>query len=211
MRPPRFPLSLVLTSRRRRGAIVAAGAAVATLAGASTAQAACATTPVATVFASLGDLANYTLAPNGGFESGTTGWTLTGASVVAGNESTAIAAKADTKSLSISPTGVAVSPPFCVGIEHPSFRFVAKQASGTWATMLVAVRWKDSTGKVNTTTVGSVNGTKTWTVTASQMLATALPLWQAGQSVSAQLVFDPIDSGGGFQIDDVYVDPYRRS
>ena len=37
----------------------------------------------------------------------------------------------DSHSLSINPTGVAVSPPICVGVATPTFRFVARRASGT--------------------------------------------------------------------------------
>jgi hypothetical protein len=197
-----------------RAALAAAGASVALLAAAGSASAAgCAATTSAKTFSKYGDTADYTLAPGGNFEAAMTGWTLTGASVVTGNESFAVGSAKDTKSLTIAPTGKVVSAPFCVGIEHPNFRFVARKTSGTWAVLLVKLRTTDSAGKVNEMTIAALNGGDyaKWTITPSMMLATGLPLWNASQSLSAQIVLDPEDSGGAWQVDDFYVDPLRRS
>ena len=38
-----------------------------------------------------------------------------------------------------------------------------------------------------------------------------LRLWNADQSASVQIVFDPEDFGGAWAIDDVYIDPYSRT
>jgi hypothetical protein len=176
------------------------------------AQAACATTPVTKAFQRFGDTANYSLLSNGHFESGSSGWSLTGGAIVSGNESYKVRSSADTRALQISPTGTVVSPAFCVGVEHPTFRFFARQASGSWATMAVRLRWSESNGRVNETTVGSLNSSSfaSWQPTSALPLATTLPLWQSGQSLSVQLVFDPDEYGGAWAIDDVYIDPYSR-
>ena len=50
-----------------------------------------------------------------------------------------------------------------------------------------------------------------WHPTVPIALSTALSLWNADQSMSVQLVFDPEDSGGAWAIDDVYIDPYSKS
>ena len=75
-----------------------------------------------------------------------------------------------------------------------------------------AIRWTGSDGRTNETVVGSLSGDpyKSWLATPKLPLATTLPLWQSGQSLSVRLVFDPEDFGGAWSIDDVYVDPYRR-
>ena len=174
------------------------------------AQAACPATPTAKVFSAFGDSAYYSLVSNGAFESGTTGWTLTGAAVAAGNESYKVHAATDTKSLSISPTGLAVSPAFCVDIAQPTFRLFAKRTSGTWGQLAVRLRWKDSSGATNETTVASLGTGTSWAPSDVLSLGRTLPLWQSSQTLSVQLVFDPEDFGGAWAIDDVYIDPYTR-
>jgi hypothetical protein len=185
-------------------------AAVALFGLPAAAQAACPATPTAKVFSAFGDSAYYSLVSNGAFESGTTGWTLTGAAVAAGNESYKVHAATDTKSLSISPTGLAVSPAFCVDIAQPTFRLFAKRTSGTWGQLAVRLRWKDSSGATNETTVASLGTGTSWAPSDVLSLGRTLPLWQSSQTLSVQLVFDPEDFGGAWAIDDVYIDPYTR-
>jgi hypothetical protein len=196
----------------RRSLTAVLGAAAVTLAVVPAAQAACTATPTTKAFAAFGDNADYTLAPAGAFESGATGWSLTGSSVVNGNEPARVHGAADSKSLAISATGKAVSPPFCVGIQHPSFRFFARRTSGTWGVLNVKLRYKNPGGVTNETTVGSVNaGDTAWHPTAPIALSTVLGLWHADQSASVQIVLDPEDSGGAWAVDDVYIDPYSRT
>lgn len=182
------------------------------LVSASAAQAACVQQTTTKAYASFGDRADYVLAPGGSFESGTASWSLTGASIATGTAPLPAGRSTDRGSLALSAKGKAISPPFCVGIEHPNFRMQARKTSGTWASLLVKLRWIESTGKVNETTVGSFDGSKftAWAPTPSVMLAQALPMWNSSQSVTAQIVLDPEDAGGNWQIDNVYVDPYRR-
>jgi hypothetical protein len=195
-----------------RIAAIAAGTLLAAVGLPAVAEAACATTPTTKAFQRFGDNADYTLLANGAFESGTTGWTLTGAAVAAGNESYKVRASADARSVVIQPKGQLVSPKFCVGVEHPTFRLFARQASGSWATLAVRLRWTQSNGQVNETTVGSLNGSSfaSWQPTPSIALASTLPLWQSGQSLQVQIVLDPEDFGGAWAVDDVYIDPYSR-
>ncbi|MDO9353439.1 MAG: hypothetical protein Q7T55_07080 [Solirubrobacteraceae bacterium] len=196
----------------RRTALIAL-TGIATLTVASTAQAGCAVTPTKKAFAAFGDYADYTLAPGANFESGSSGWSLGGASIVAGNESFFVGSKSDSKSLAISATGRVVSPSFCVGIEHPNFRLVARRTTGTWGVLYVKLRSTDSGGRVNETVVGSINGTALgkWTVSQSYGLSSVLALWSKTQSTTAQIVLDAEKSGGNWQVDDIYIDPYRRS
>lgn len=203
-------MSRSIDVRLRRWAL-AASTLLAVLAAPAAAQAACPITATSTPFQRFGDTAPYSLVPGGHFESGSSGWLLSGASIVSGNETFYLRSKSDKRSLAIQPTGVAVSAPFCVGVEHPTFRFVARRTSGTWATMVVRLRWTGADGVSHDTTVGSVNGTGAWQPTPIFPLASVLPLWQSGQTLTARLVFDPEDWGGAWAIDDVYVDPRMRS
>jgi hypothetical protein len=195
--------------RRTVGAML--GAAALTLGAVPAAQAACTATPTAKAFAAFGDNADYSLAPAGAFESGATGWSLSGASVVGGNESWKVHGSGDTKELAINASGTAVSPAFCVGIQHPTFRFFARRTSGTWGTLTVKLRFKDANG-THDTVVGAVGGTDTaWHPSSSVALSSVLGLWNADQSASVQIVFDPDEYGGAWAIDDLYIDPYSKS
>jgi hypothetical protein len=174
----------------------------------SLADAACKSNPTSNPFQRFGDNAAYGLVSGASFESSTSGWSLTRSSVVSGNESYNVAG--GTHSLAIQPTGVAVSPAFCVGIENPSFRFFARQTSGSWAVLNVILRWTDASGTSHDTTVGSLQSGTAWAVSPVLKLGSTLPLWQAGESLSVKLVFKPEQYGGAWAIDDVYVDPYHR-
>jgi hypothetical protein len=199
--------------RPRRLLAVATGALLALAGLPAAAHAACAATTTKKAFQRFGDTRDYSLLSGANFESATTGWSLTKASVASGNESFKVGSSTDAKSLSVQPTGLVVSPSFCVGIEHPTFRFFARQTGGSWAQLNVKLRWKESNGKVNETTVGSLSGSSygSWQPTPSLSLASTLPLWQSGQTVSAQIVLDPEDYGGSWAVDDIYIDPYKRS
>jgi hypothetical protein len=188
------------------------GALAAALIAVPAAQAACPTTPTTKAFAAFGDNADYSLAPAGAFETGTTGWTLSGASVVSGNESYKVHGSADAKSLAIKATGTAASAPFCVALQHPTFRFFARRTSGTWGVLNVKLRWTDESSVTHETVVGSVTAADTvWHPTSSFNLAPVLGIWNSKQALTARIVLDPEDAGGAWAIDDVYVDPYSRS
>jgi hypothetical protein len=200
------------SSARRATHTASAGGATSTASAAgaaSTAESsACAYNQLSKPFAQFGDNAEYSLVQGGSFESGAPGWSLSNAKVVGGNESYEVAG--GSQSLAIQPTGVAVSPTFCVSIANPSFRFFARQTSGSWAVLNVILRWTDSSGTSHDTTVAALQTGTSWAVSPTLQLATTLPLWQAGSTLSAKLVFKPEQYGGAWAIDDVYIDPYRR-
>lgn len=174
----------------------------------SLADAACTSTPASAVFKQFGDDALYSLVPGGKFESGTAGWSLTNSAIVSDNESSNVTG--GSHSLAIQPTGVAISPALCVSIENPSFRFFARQTSGSWAVLNVILVWTEASGATHETTAGSLQTGTTWSLSPALKLGSDLPLWQAGQSLSVKLKFKPEQYGGAWAIDDVYIDPYAR-
>jgi hypothetical protein len=186
--------------------------AVAILVVPAAAQAACPSTQTTKAFQAFGDNNDYSLVPNGGFETGAGGWSLSRSNVTAGNEPWSVRGAGDGKSLAIDAGGVAVSPTVCVDLSRPTYRFFAKRTSGSWGVLNLRVRWQDSSGRTNETTIASLDsnfGTG-WGVSSSLNIASLLGLWNADQDVSVQLVFDPQNYGGSWAIDDVYVDPYAR-
>jgi hypothetical protein len=172
------------------------------------ASAACPTTSSSTPFAKFGDSAAYSPLAGGSFESGAPGWTLSKAAVAAGNESYNVAP--GSHSLAIQPTGVAVSPTFCVNTAEPSFRFFLRQTSGSWGVLNVVLRWTDSSGTSHDTTVASLQTGTSWQASPVLQLATTLPLTTSASAINAKLVFKPEPYGGAWAIDDVFVDPHSR-
>ena len=205
-------LPYVLRPRGLRTGLTALLSAVAVFVVPAAAQAACQSTPTTKAFQVFGDVNDYSLVPNGGFEFGTGGWSLSGARVAAGNESWSVRAAGDSKSLAIDSGGTAVSPTVCIDINRPTYRFFARRTSGSWGVLNLRVRWQDSSGHTNETTIAALDtsfGTA-WRVSPAYNIASLLGLWNADQDASVQLVFDPENYGGSWAIDDVYVDPYAR-
>ena len=69
------------------------------------AQAACPSTPTMKAFQAFGDTTDYSLVPNGGFEAGASGWSLSALAVTSGNEPWKVHGAGDSKSLAIDAAG----------------------------------------------------------------------------------------------------------
>ena len=205
-------LPYVLRPRGLRAGLIALVSAVAVFVVPAAAQAACPSTPTIKAFKAFNDNSDYSLVPNGGFEAGAAGWSLSRASVTYGNEPWKVGGAGDSKSLAIEAGGVAVSPTVCVDLSHPTYRFFARRTSGSWGVLNLRVRWQDDSGRTNETTIAALDSNfgTSWGPSASLNLARLLPLWHEDQDISVQLVFDPENYGGNWAIDDVYVDPYAR-
>jgi hypothetical protein len=162
-------------------------------------------------FAQFGDNANYKAVRNGSFENGTGGWTLTGrAKVVSGNEPWKVGGSNHGKSLVLPAGSTAISPVSCVGLAEPTMRFFAKKNRAPLlgiSTLAVSVYVKTSLGLVVPVPVGVVLGNGQWKPTPPLLIvANLLPLLP-GDRTPVAFQFTPLL--GDWQIDDVYVDPYR--
>ena len=156
------------------------------------------------------DVANYVLAPDGTLEAGAAGWTLDGASAVEGNESFYVHGSGESSSLQIGAGGSATTPAMCVGIEHPTLRLFARRTSGSLlSTLAVDVLFEDAGGNVHSLRIGNVIAGSSWSPTlAMPVVANLLPLLPGDHTAVA---FRFSAAGATWRIDDVYVDPYRRS
>jgi hypothetical protein len=205
-----------MTRRISRTLFAAAVAAMAVLAPAGTANAGllsqsagpCPSYANSKVFSRWLDPFSYTLAPGGSFES-PSGLTLTGgARIVAGNETSYVHGSSDDSSLLLPRGATATTDPICVGLDKPTVRFFAKRPGFALLPLM---------------TVEGVYTTKSG-ATASLPLV-GVPL--AGGGWSLQLPFVSAGSllelgdttmmrfrlravSGDWQIDDFYVDPWRR-
>ena len=162
------------------------------------------------VFLPWVDPMNYVLSPGGDFESSAS-WSTTGsASIVSGNEPWKVGGESHSSSLSLSSGGSAQSGVMCVGIEHPTVRFFARQTGGSTALghIDVDVLFEDSLGNVREMTVASVGAGSSWAPTAAYPLVVSLlPLLPGSHTPVA---FRLTARDGSFEVDDFYVDPYNR-
>jgi hypothetical protein len=169
--------------------------------------------PTSQVFAPWKDYAQYAFAPNGGFENGASGWTLTGgAKVVAGNESFFVHGAKDRFSLSLPPGSTATTAPMCVSLFSSKMRFFAANAGAPSSTLRVQVVYNGGVGglvglvgkTLGLAEIGSVNTGPAWQPAAPVgMLGGTLPLL----TKSVQFRFSTTDRSGSWRIDDVYLDP----
>jgi hypothetical protein len=162
------------------------------------------------VFSAWKDYANYLLAPNGSFEFGTSGWTLSGgAGVVSGNETFF---PTGSHSLALPSGSSALSPNVCLGTKQLYIRLFGKDLGGTDGGLRVKVYWYGLLNKL----LGSSDFTvmapgRDWSpsdqVNSSGGLLAPLPVVALVSSSSARIQVTPIGSGSRWQIDDLYIDP----
>jgi hypothetical protein len=202
-------LSSLIHSRVRAVVCRVAGlTCLGVLASAGVALADCPAQPTSTPFSQWGDTNSYYLVPGGNFEgtSDQVGWTLSGASLTAGNEPFYVDGSSDDQSLTISAGGTATSPFFCVDNTMSDLRFFAQEAtagSDLQVQALVQTGNGVQTVPVEDLADGSLSS---WAPTQPVGDTSQLP---DGDTLMVALEFSVPQSAGSWQIDDVYVDPYR--
>ena len=162
------------------------------------------------VFAPWQDAAQYLLAPNGSFELGTTGWSLTGgAGVVSGNEPFY---PTGTHSLSLPSGSTATSPTVCLGTKQLYIRMFGKDLGGTDGGLRVRVYWYGLLNQLlgfsdYAVFPGGGNWAPTGQVQSTGGLLAPLPVVALVSSSSARVQITPLGAGSHWQIDDLYIDP----
>jgi hypothetical protein len=155
------------------------------------------------------DIASYVLAPGGTMENGLGSWSLTGnAGAVSGNEPYYVHAAGESIALRMSSGSSATTGAMCVGIEHPTLRFFARNGGSALSTLRVDVLFEDAWGGMHSATIGTAAGGGSWQLTAQMpVIVNLLPLLP-GERTAVAFRFTP--HGGPWTIDDVYVDPWQR-
>ena len=152
------------------------------------------------------DYANYVMLPNGSFES-TDEWSLSGgASQVSGNEPFYVNDSGDSNSLALPSGASAVSPSMCFTLLHPDLRFFARN-TGSSASTLEVDAITNILGLKITTPVAILASGSSWQPTAPMPFLTNL---LSPVSEGIQFKFVARGRGGAWQIDDVYVDPFKE-
>ena len=163
-------------------------------------------------FRPWGDPAFYAFVPNGGFEYGSVGWTLTGGAEVAnGNEPFFVHSRDDDSSLVLPPGSSATSPPMCIGLLSSKMRLFLADGGSKDGRLKVQVIYGgglagivSGAGRVlGVSDVTSLSGGDDWQPSPEvSMLAGTVPL------LTQYVQFRFTASGDGdWRIDDVYLDP----
>jgi hypothetical protein len=206
---------------RRGGRLVAAVAAalaltatpaVAATATPTTSTAAGCSTPTSEAFLFANDQKDYVLAPGGDVEGPLSGWSLAGgAAAVAGGAPAVTGAPAGTKSLLIPSGGSVTSAPMCVGAHSPFFRFQARN-TGTPGSLKVEVLYLDGPRFTGEREAGTVTAGATWAPTNRISLSQGIMGVNGSSTSQATVAFrlTPVGTGARWQVDNLYVDPFRR-
>jgi hypothetical protein len=159
-----------------------------------------------TPFAGWKDYANYAFAPDGGFESGGSGWALSGgARAVSGNESFYVHGKLDKASMSLPRGASATSPPMCISLFSSKMRFVVRGDAGSSVKVQIIYRGLLSS-VLGILDGGTISAGGSWKPSPQVgMLGGVLPLLTSSVSFRFTAV------NGAAAIDDVYLDPMKSS
>ena len=170
----------------------------------------CASRSEAAVFAPWGDTATYFLASNGGFENGSTDWSLgNGAKVVDGNETYYVGGASNGHSLRLPPNSSAESRTFCVSRGEDTLRLFVNNSHVSGAILHVdATAVNPDNGAVGYAAF-DVNGdvpSSPWTPTMKLKIPNVL-----GGSGTELLTlrFTLRGTPTTWAIDDVYMDPFK--
>jgi hypothetical protein len=151
------------------------------------------------------DPAPYVLVADGAFEARGKGWRLAGATVDSGNEPYYVHAAGDKRSLTLPPGMSATSPATCISPDRPTLRFLAR--GPVLGSLRVDALVGDPGGAVREIPIGAVAGGGSWGPTLPMTVVANLVATLEGEVPAA---FRFTATGGTWQIDDVYVDPYVR-
>ena len=153
------------------------------------------------------DYASYVLVSGGSFENGASGWTLkSGATVSSGNETFYVHASRDRYSLYLPAGSSATTPTMCFTLGDWHSRFFLRKVGTASGSVKVDVVVKSLLGVVSVLDGGSVSASGQWTPSPR----VGLLLSNVTSLVGTQAVaFRFRASGASFQLDDVYLDPWK--
>jgi hypothetical protein len=162
-------------------------------------------------FLPWGDPASYTLVPGGAFEAGDASWQLSaGARIQDGNEPWRVRGASDGRSLALPGGASATSPEMCIGIQHPTLRFFARNAGPAASRLRVEVLYRDLRGRPQSLRLAELAAGDEWQPTHPIALLVNLlalrPQWD--RSVAFRVTAQGDDAS--WEVDDVYVDPYHK-
>ncbi|MBO9532551.1 MAG: hypothetical protein J7513_06230 [Solirubrobacteraceae bacterium] len=163
---------------------------------------------VSKAFSQWNDRADYVEAPGGSFEPGALGWDFSGSvSYASENEPFKVSGRrTDARSIVVGGGGSITSAAMCAGLQYPTLRFFAKSAGRGNASALITARYTGADGLLAAFPVGIVSAGSSWAPSTVSLTGSGIPLF-TGKRLSFRIA--PLY--GSLQVDDVYVDPFRRT
>jgi hypothetical protein len=164
----------------------------------------------AQVFAPWGDSAYYARLLNGGFESGSSSWTMSGgARVIGGNEPFDVASATDSHSLLLPSGSSASSGTVCFALGDWHLRLFARNVGSASGKLRVQVIVPSLLGGLLTVLDGgTIGGDGDWAPSPLlELLLTNVTRLIGTRAVAFR--FTPVGYGAAYQIDDVYLDPWK--
>ena len=160
-------------------------------------------------FSRFGDSSYYSRLLNGGFEDGATGWVLSGgARVVNGNEPYYLSGNpSDSHSLLLPAGSSAYSSTVCFALGDWHLRLMMKRLSATGG-LHVQVIVPSLLGILTVLDGGTVSGSGSWAPSPRLALLLSNVTNLLGTRAVA-FRFTPVGVGASYQIDDVYLDPWK--
>lgn len=161
-------------------------------------------------FLPWGDTSHYSLVGGGTFEKGETAWDLSGgASIVSGNEPWRVEKDNGTRSLRIPAGGSALSPTACFTFGDWHFRFFVKNVGSSAGTLRAEVVVRNLTGLLSVLDGGVVKADGSWDPSprVGALLSNVCGLLPTTKAVAIRL--RAVGAGAAFQVDDVYLDPWK--
>jgi hypothetical protein len=177
----------------------------------TSAPASCGARELSQPFAAWGDPRSYFLMPGGDLES-SAGWSLSGgARLVDGNEPFYVHSAADRRSLFLPTGGSARTASTCVDSDEPTMRFFVRNTGSPLSLLAVEARIHTTVlGQTATTSLplGLVHGTPDWQPSVPVLFKLSLNQLLGG-TTTVDFRFSSVGLGGKWQVDDVYVDPFK--
>jgi hypothetical protein len=204
-------MPLVIHPRVRKAAARMAAATTLAMFASTGAALACPVPSTSQAFASQGDSSSYFPVPDGALADATLpGWLLSNASLTPGGAPFTVNGTASPNSITIQSGGTVTTAPFCIDSTMPTFRFAARPTIGGSPLQVQIVGTSaNALGLVLDLEAVPDNSTSGWTLVNPASLTGGLPI-PAGTDYYGKLRFRvPWWGGGAWQIDDIYVDPYR--
>jgi hypothetical protein len=164
-------------------------------------------------FSRWGDNALYKLAPAGDFEQGLDGVTLKGsARLVADNEPWNVTGGPGDRALELRAGASATLPATCVNAGNPTFRFFSRSSGGLLGLLpllKVDVLYRDGALRIIPVPAGTALPSRGWQPSLHQLTLSVVGSTLAGGEAPVAIRLTAVT--GTWTIDDVLVDPYRRS
>jgi hypothetical protein len=160
-------------------------------------------------FAAWGDSANYVLTPGGDFEQGSTPWALSGgARIVSGNEPYYVGGRGDTRSLLLPTGSSANTATMCFALGDWHLRLFARNVGSKTGGLKVTVIVPSLLGILTVLDGGTISGDGSWRPSPRlQLLLCNVTSLVGTRAVAFR--FTPVGTGAAYQIDDVYLDPWK--